>query len=269
MDPIRLKQAYQEELVKVGIEHLKPEQTAKILSVEELKPIGGIWLSWANIFGKIEQETNSWFQLLEDEIHCSVGSRIKRLIDVAGAIIGLVITSLIFIPLAVAIKIDSPGPVFYSQIRCGLRGKPFRIWKFRTMFVGAEKQQHLITNEIEGHIFKNQNDPRITRVGKFLRCTSLDEFPQFWNVLRGEMSLVGTRPPTPNEVDNYQEHHYKRLLVKPGITGEWQVYGRSTIKSFDAIVQMDLNYQDKWSPLYDLKLIFTTVAIVFSRKGAY
>lgn len=269
MNLVKLKQAYRQELVKVGVHPLRAEQTAKILSLDELKFIGDIWPTWADVFTQIERETNPQDRLIEGEVHHSVGSRIKRLIDVVGAIVGLVITAIVFIPLAIAIKIDSPGPIFYSQIRCGLQGKHFRMWKFRTMFVDADKQQHTIANEAEGHIFKNRNDPRVTRVGKFLRCTSLDEFPQFWNVLRGEMSLVGTRPPTPNEVDNYQDCHCKRLLVKPGITGEWQVYGRSSIKKFDDIVRMDLNYQDKWSWLYDLKLIFKTITIVLTREGAY
>jgi lipopolysaccharide/colanic/teichoic acid biosynthesis glycosyltransferase len=137
------------------------------------------------------------------------------------------------------------------------------------MCVEADRQQHLIKNEAEGHIFKNQNDPRITRVGKFLRRTSLDEFPQFWNVLQGDMSLVGTRPPTPDEVKHYQAHHYKRLLVKPGITGQWQVYGRSTIKDFEQIVSMDIDYQRKWSLLYDLSLILKTLEVILIGKGAY
>jgi lipopolysaccharide/colanic/teichoic acid biosynthesis glycosyltransferase len=269
MDLLRLKQSYQEQLVKVGVHPLKAEQAAKTLSVEELSLISDIWPEWATIFSKTEQTSDSQIHFLEEEVHYSVSNKIKRAIDLAGAAIGLLLTALIFIPVALAILIDSPGPIFYSQIRCGLQGKPFRIWKFRTMFVEADRQKHLVENEINGYIFKNQNDPRITRVGKFLRCTSLDEFPQFWNVLKGEMSLVGTRPPTPDEVNNYQNHHYKRLLVKPGITGEWQVNGRSIIKNFDDVVKMDLDYQHKWSLLYDLNLILKTIGVVFLGKGAY
>jgi lipopolysaccharide/colanic/teichoic acid biosynthesis glycosyltransferase len=201
--------------------------------------------------------------------HHSAFSKTKRLIDIVGAIAGLIITAIIFIPIAVAIALDSPGSIFYSQIRCGLQGKPFLIWKFRTMGSDADRQKHLVENEAEGNFFKNKNDPRITRVGKFLRRTSLDEFPQFWNVLRGEMSLVGTRPPTPDEVENYQGFHFQRLLVRPGITGEWQVRGRSSIKNFDDIVRLDIDYQNKWSPLYDLQLILQTVSVVFAKKGAY
>jgi lipopolysaccharide/colanic/teichoic acid biosynthesis glycosyltransferase len=201
--------------------------------------------------------------------HHSASSKIKRLIDIVGAIAGLMITAIIFIPIAVAIALDSPGPILYSQIRCGLQGKCFRIWKFRTMRSDADLQKHLVENEAEGNFFKNKNDPRITRVGKFLRRTSLDEFPQFWNVLRGEMSLVGTRPPTPDEVENYQGFHFQRLLVRPGITGEWQVRGRSSIKNFDDIVRLDIDYQHKWSPLYDLQLILKTITVVFAKDGAY
>ncbi len=201
-------------------------------------------------------------------IHPSVKSKIKRLIDIIGALIGLALTCLIAIPLAIAMAIFAPGPLFYSQIRCGLNGRPFRLWKFRSMVVGADKLKHLIPNEASGKIFKNENDPRITRLGKFLRCTSLDEFPQFWNVLTGNMSLVGTRPPTLDEVKYYESHHWERLKVKPGITGEWQVHGRSEIKDFEEIVSLDISYQRKWSVLYDLKLIFKTLQIVLNRSGA-
>lgn len=202
-------------------------------------------------------------------VHPSINSKLKRLIDLLGAIVGLAITGLIAVPVAIAMFICDPGPLFYSQIRCGYQGRPFRIWKFRSMVVNADRMKHLIKNEASGHIFKNENDPRITKVGKFLRCTSLDEFPQFWNVLKGEMSLVGTRPPTPDEVEKYKPHHWKRLRVKPGITGEWQVKGRSSVKDFEAIVRLDLNYQEKWSLMYDLSLIFKTLLVVLKQKGAF
>lgn len=201
--------------------------------------------------------------------HPSINSKFKRLIDIAGALVGLGITGLLFIPLWLAIKLDSPGPILYSQLRCGLKGESFRIWKFRSMVTNADALKQQVKNEASGHIFKNRNDPRVTRVGQFLRRTSLDELPQFWNVLKGEMSLVGTRPPTPDEVKNYTAYHHKRLLVKPGMTGEWQANGRSTVEDFDAIVQMDLLYQSKWSVTYDLALIFKTVQVVFKKQGAY
>ena len=205
---------------------------------------------------------------IEPKVHRSVLSKTKRLIDIVGALVGLAITSAIALPIALAMQLDDPGTIFYSQIRCGLNGKPFRIWKFRSMIVGADRQKHLVQNQAQGHIFKNENDPRITLVGRFLRRTSLDEFPQFWNVLKGEMSLVGTRPPTVEEVAKYDKHHFQRLKVKPGITGEWQVKGRSHVTDFEEIVRMDLNYQKKWSSLYDISLIIRTIIVVLTRKGA-
>jgi lipopolysaccharide/colanic/teichoic acid biosynthesis glycosyltransferase len=203
------------------------------------------------------------------QLHPSVDSKLKRLIDIVGALIGLSIVGLMLIPVAIAIQLDNPGPLFYSQLRCGLYGHPFRIWKFRSMVVGADRMKHLVNNQVKGNIFKNRNDPRITRVGRFLRKTSLDEFPQFWNVLKGEMSLVGTRPPTVDEVKQYERHHFQRLLVKPGITGEWQVNGRSKVEDFEDVVKMDVDYQRKWSTFYDLALIFKTIAAVFKKDGAY
>lgn len=207
--------------------------------------------------------------IIPNTTHRSTHSKTKRLIDVCGSIVGLVVTALLFLPIAIAIKLNSPGPIFFTQIRCGLNGKLFKIWKFRSMFIDADKKKHLVQNKAKGHIFKNEKDPRVTSIGRFLRTSSLDEFPQFWNVLMGDMSLVGTRPPTPDEVKKYNERHLKRLLVKPGLTGEWQVKGRSKIKNFDDVVSMDLDYQTKWSIFYDLFLIFKTIEVVFKRDGAY
>jgi lipopolysaccharide/colanic/teichoic acid biosynthesis glycosyltransferase len=205
----------------------------------------------------------------QQSVHPSATSNLKRAIDIIGAVIGLVMTAVLTIPIAIAITLDNPGPVFYSQLRCGLNGKSFRIWKFRTMLVNAEQMKHLVQNQAKGNIFKNNKDPRVTRIGSFLRRTSLDELPQFWNVLMGEMSLVGTRPPTLDEVIKYEPHHFKRLLVKPGMTGEWQVNGRSKIEDFEDIVKMDMAYQFKWSTIYDLQLIIKTILVVFNRNGAY
>jgi len=209
------------------------------------------------------------FHPLPKETHCSVKCLAKRLIDVVGALVGLGIVAVIFVPVAIAIQLDNPGPIFYSQIRCGLHGKTFRIWKFRSMVTNADKLKHLVNNEAKGGIFKNRNDPRVTRVGRFLRRTSLDELPQFWNVLRGEMSIVGTRPPTLDEVFQYERHHWQRLNVKPGITGEWQVNGRSNVIDFEDIVKMDVDYQKQWTVTYDLVLIFKTIMVVLAKKGAF
>ena len=202
-------------------------------------------------------------------VHPSAYSKVKRFIDIVGSLVGLLFLALIFLPIGLAIRIDSPGPVLYQQIRCGLRGKPFRIFKFRSMLYNADDLKHLVKNESVGHVFKNARDPRVTRIGRFLRKTSLDEFPQFWNVLKGEMSLVGTRPPTLDEVQKYSPHHFQRLSVKPGMTGEWQVNGRSNIKDFEKIVALDLRYQDSWSPWYDLMLVVRTFWILLCRSGSY
>jgi lipopolysaccharide/colanic/teichoic acid biosynthesis glycosyltransferase len=203
------------------------------------------------------------------EIHPSVNHACKRLIDITGAVIGLSITVFLFIPIGLAIFCESPGPILFRQRRVGFQGQEFLLWKFRSMIPEAERLKHIIPNQANGHMFKNDNDPRITRVGRFLRYTSLDEFPQFWNVLTGAMSLVGTRPPTPDEVKQYAPHHWRRLNVKPGITGEWQVSGRSTIKDFEDVVKLDLDYQKKWSVFYDLKIIAKTVIVVLLKHGAY
>jgi anti-anti-sigma factor len=204
----------------------------------------------------------------------------KRLIDIVGAIIGLVITGILSIPIAIAIKLDSPGPLLFHQTRCGLMGRPFQIWKFRSMVTNAEALKSQVQNQVAGNFFKNDQDPRITKVGRFLRKTSLDELPQFWNVLKGEMSLVGTRPPTLAEVSQYQIGTYtstndltelitewSRLDVKPGITGEWQVKGRSSVRDFKDVVKMDMFYQKNWSLRYDLWLILQTVLVLFDRKN--
>lgn len=199
--------------------------------------------------------------------HPSVRSWVKRLIDIVGALVGLGITAVLFIPIALAITINDPGPIFFGQIRCGWIGKRFRIWKFRSMCVNAEALKSQIKNQASGAIFKNDQDPRVTRVGRFLRKTSLDELPQFWNVLKGEMSLVGTRPPTPDEVDRYEVPQWQRLNVKPGMTGEWQVNGRSSVRDFEDVIRLDLKYQENWSLIYDLKLILKTIIVVFNKNS--
>ena len=202
--------------------------------------------------------------------HPSIRSWVKRFLDIVGAIVGLGITGLVFIPIALAIKLDSPGPIFFGQTRLGWMGKPFRIWKFRSMHVDAEeKLKELLAQnqQADGKTFKIEDDPRITRVGRFLRKTSLDELPQFWNVLKNEMSLVGTRPPTPNEVDIYEVPEWQRLDVKPGMTGEWQVHGRSSIRNFEDIIKLDLRYQKNWSLAYDLMLIIKTIVVVFRKDS--
>ncbi len=202
--------------------------------------------------------------------HPSVQSWVKRILDIVGAIVGLGITAFAFVPIALSIKLSSPGPILFGQTRLGWMGKRFTIWKFRSMYTDAEERlkELLAQNQqSDGKTFKMENDPRITPVGKILRKTSLDELPQFWNVLKGEMSLVGTRPPTPNEVDIYEVPEWQRLDVKPGMTGEWQVNGRSSIKNFEDIIKLDLRYQKNWSLVYDLKLIIKTILVVLRKDS--
>ena len=194
----------------------------------------------------------------------------KRALDILGGLVGCVITALIFPFVAVAINLESPGPVIFKQTRIGKNGRHFSIYKFRSMYMDAEarKKDLMDKNEMDGLMFKIKDDPRITKVGKFIRKTSIDEFPQFFNVLKGDMSLVGTRPPTVDEFDQYEEHHKRRLSLKPGITGMWQISGRSGVQNFEDIVKMDVEYIDNWSIWLDLKILVRTVGVVVVRKGA-
>ena len=213
------------------------------------------------------RSSEKWSRRESPETHPSVRSVTKRVIDIVGAVVGLIITGIIFIPLAIAIKSSSKGSILFSQTRCGWMGRQFKIWKFRSMYSNAEALKKQIKNQASGAFFKNDNDPRVTPIGRFLRRTSLDEFPQFWNVLKGDMSLVGTRPPTPEEVETYQIPEWQRLNVKPGMTGEWQVHGRSQVRNFEDVIKLDLRYQRNWSLSYDLKLILKTVTIIFSKNN--
>lgn len=190
--------------------------------------------------------------------------------DIVGSLIGCVLTLLITPFVALAIKIDSPGPVFFSQTRIGKNGRRFKIWKFRSMYIDAEarKKELEAQNEIKGLMFKMEDDPRITKVGKFIRKTSIDETPQFFNILVGDMSLVGTRPPTEDEFEQYNGYYRRRMSITPGLTGMWQVSGRSDIQDFEEIVKLDLEYIDNWSLLLDIKILFKTVFIVLGRKGS-
>lgn len=195
---------------------------------------------------------------------------IKRFMDIVGGLVGLVLTGIITLFLAPAIKLDSPGPIFFSQTRIGKNGRRFKIYKFRSMYIDAEERLKDLQdqNEMSGLMFKMENDPRITKVGAFIRKTSLDEFPQFLNVLKGDMSLVGTRPPTESEFEQYNEHYRRRLSMTPGLTGLWQISGRSDIQDFDEVVKLDLQYIDNWSLTEDIKILLKTVYVVLFGKGA-
>ena len=195
---------------------------------------------------------------------------IKRVMDIIGGLAGMLITALFFPFVALAIKLDSPGPVLFSQIRIGRNGRRFKIYKFRSMYLDAEQRKKELetSNEMQGLMFKMENDPRITKVGKFIRKTSIDELPQFYNVVKGDMSLVGTRPPTEDEFEKYNQYYRRRISMTPGLTGLWQVSGRSEIDNFDDVVKYDLQYIDGWSLTLDIKILCRTIWVVFAGKGS-
>ncbi len=195
---------------------------------------------------------------------------VKRIIDIIGSIIGIVLTVFVTIVLAPFLLIESPGPLFFKQRRVGRNGRYFYMYKFRSMYRDAEerKKDLMDQNEMNGLMFKMTDDPRITKVGKFIRKTSIDELPQFFNVLKGDMSLVGTRPPTVDEFKQYEGHHKRRLSMKPGITGLWQVSGRSDIEDFEEVVMLDLKYIDNWCVTEDIKIIAKTFKVILFGSGA-
>jgi exopolysaccharide biosynthesis polyprenyl glycosylphosphotransferase len=197
---------------------------------------------------------------------------LKRLIDFLGAIAILVFLSPIYMLLSLIIVLDNPGPIFYRQTRVGLHGRPFKVWKFRTMVTNADQLQHALEAQNEtqdGILFKIKSDPRITRAGKLLRQYSLDELPQIFNVLFGEMSFIGPRPLPLRDVEKFAEHHHIRHEILPGITGLWQVSGRSDIQNFDDVLRLDMDYIEQWSIWLDLKIFLKTISVVLSKSGAY
>lgn len=195
---------------------------------------------------------------------------LKRIMDIVGALVGCLISIPIIAIVAIPLKLESPGPLIFKQKRVGLNGRYFYIHKLRSMYVDAEarKKELMAQNEMNGLMFKMEDDPRITKVGKFIRRTSIDELPQFFDVLMGKMSLVGTRPPTVDEYKQYESHHKRRLSMKPGITGLWQISGRSDIDNFEEVVKLDVKYIDHWSLWGDVKILLKTVVVVFAGRGA-
>ena len=208
---------------------------------------------------------------------------LKRLMDIAGGLVGCLITGILFIFVAPAIYIASPGPIFFAQERVGKNGKRFKMYKFRSMYMDAEerKAELMKDNKLgDGKMFKLDFDPRVignkilpdgthkTGIGDFIRRTSLDEFPQFFNVLRGDMSIIGTRPPLISETNLYELHHRARLAIKPGITGMWQVSGRSDITDFEEVVRLDKEYITNWNIGLDIKILFKTVMVVLKKDGS-
>ena len=195
---------------------------------------------------------------------------VKRLMDIVGSMIGLILTGIAFLIFAPIIKKQSPGPIFFSQVRVGKNGRQFKFYKFRSMNVNAEEQKKdlMAQNEMEGHMFKMADDPRIFPIGKFMRKYSIDELPQFFNILKGDMSLVGTRPPTVEEFENYDLKHKARLGIKPGLTGMWQVSGRSEIKNFEEVVGLDTYYISHWDLGLDIKILLKTIQVVLTGRGS-
>jgi lipopolysaccharide/colanic/teichoic acid biosynthesis glycosyltransferase len=195
----------------------------------------------------------------------------KRIIDIIGALVGMIVLTPLFLIIMIAIKIEDPkGSVIFQQKRVGKNEQEFYMFKFRSMVTNAEVllDSLMHRNETTGPMFKMKHDPRITKIGRFIRKTSIDELPQLWNVLKGDMSLVGPRPPLPKEVKEYSKYAKKRLLVTPGCTGLWQTSGRSNL-GFEEMLELDLIYIHKRSVLYDIKLIIKTVKVIFSSNDAY
>lgn len=223
-----------------------------------------------NSYTKIDQVGG--FQCVSVSRNFYSGNKIayKHILDYIGGFIGFIFFCLLYITLGPIIKLDSKGPILYSQPRVGKNGRIFKCYKFRSMVTNADalKAKLQKDNEMQGLMFKMENDPRITKVGKFIRKTSLDEFPQFINVLKGDMSLVGTRPPTVDEYESYNSKQKARVSMTTGLTGLWQISGRSEIKSFDDVIRLDMKYIDNWSIWLDLKIILLTVLVVVLRKGA-
>jgi exopolysaccharide biosynthesis polyprenyl glycosylphosphotransferase len=233
--------------------HIVPDLFQMSLSQVDVDDLGGVPL-----IGVREVGFEEWARFL------------KRVIDVVGAFLGLALGWPLLGLIALAIRLDSPGPIVFHQPRVGIGQRLFEVYKFRSMRDGAEEEldELIESNEADGPLFKIRDDPRMTRMGRFLRRTSLDELPQLWNVLRGEMSLVGPRPALPSEVKGYAEWHKKRLEARPGMTGLWQVSGRSLL-SFDEGVLLDIYYIENWSLWLDLQILLRTVPQVLFGNGAY
>lgn len=231
------------------------------------------------------EEFNGFSVVTSSANTITLGGRfVKRTMDIIGGLIGCILTAVLFVFIAPVIYIIDPGPIFFTQERVGKNGRKFKIYKFRSMYVDAEekKEDLLHKNEMDGYMFKLSEDPRIIGshfvekdgekvfkrgFGGFLRASSIDEMPQFFNVLKGDMSLVGTRPPTTQEVEQYDYHHKVRLVMRPGITGLWQVSGRNQIVDFEKVVELDKNYIENWSLGLDIKILIKTIVVVFTNQG--
>lgn len=209
-------------------------------------------------------------QTTQHNYHQSLSWFVKRAIDCIGAIVGMLLISPLLLTVMVLIKLDSKGPIFYKQERVGYQGKKFYMYKFRSMRPNADAEVEKLRaqNEDNAVMFKMKDDPRITNIGKFIRRYSIDELPQLINVVTGDMSLVGPRPPIPRELSEYEPWHFVRFLTVPGMTGHWQVSGRSNIQDFDDVVRLDYEYINQWNLLFDIRILFKTIPVVLFAKGA-
>jgi len=243
-----------QELVRMGL----------TVHVELTKVYGEFYNASSNRFGNYAVTT---IRMSKVRIRQLV---LKRIMDIIGSLIGLLITGIASLIIAPIIKVQSVGPVFFSQIRVGKNGRRFKIYKFRSMYIDAEERKKELEkkNKMQGPMFKIENDPRITPIGEFIRKWSIDELPQFLNVLKGDMSLIGTRPPTVGEFEQYGKNHRIRLSIKPGITGLWQVSGRSDISDFEEVVKLDEKYIKEWNLGLDVKILCQTILVVFKRQGS-
>lgn len=261
--------------VYVAIEESKKPQMVKIMNtLSEMGIIIHYQIPVPELTGarhKVLSQTGRFYNVTYASKMVPVGQVIlKRIMDILGGVTGCIILAVITVIFGPLIKMESPGPVFFAQKRVGQNGRIFKMYKFRSMYVDAEerKKELMAQNEMSGFMFKMENDPRITKIGGFMRKTSLDEFPQFLNILKGDMSLVGTRPPTLDEFAQYSPYHKKRLSFRPGLTGMWQVSGRSDITDFEEIVRLDVEYIEEWSIGLDIKILLKTVLEVFKGSGA-
>ena len=251
---INLENRLIQELTLTGMTvHINLERSLESLPNQVVERVGGLNVMTSSI------RLASPLQLL-----------LKRVMDISGSMVGLMITGIAFVIFGPIISIQSPGPIFYSQWRVGKNGRKFKIYKFRSMYPDADKRKAELMeqNKMGGFMFKMDNDPRIIPIGHVMRKLSIDELPQFYNILKGDMSLVGTRPPTIDEWEQYSPHHRARLCAKPGLTGMWQVSGRSEITDFEEVVALDLKYIREWSIWLDIKLILKTIRVVVTGKGA-
>ncbi len=275
-DAVTFLKRHNVNLVIISVDHLDRDRMASVIDI-----VGEMGIDSMVTLDSFAMET--FDSKLEDfgtlevvrfapRIFPEIALLVKRIIDIIGGLVGCILAGILFVFVAPAILIEDGGPIFFKQKRVGKNGKYFYMYKFRSMYRDAEARRKKLMksgeNEMNGAMFKMKDDPRITKVGKFLRKTSIDEFPQFFNVLKGDMSLVGTRPPMVDEYQQYSSHHKRRLSLKPGITGLWQTSGRSEITDFEEVVRLDCYYIDHWSVLFDIKILFMTVIAVLTGKGS-